>query len=205
MANHLNFPVQKPLMVVISGPSGVGKDSLIRALLQRNLPIQFVITVNTRPPRAEEKEGVDYFFVSRERFREMISQNELIEYSQVYDDNKGVPRSQVEQAFSSGKDVILRLDVQGAEKIRHMFPEAVLIFLMPANEEEWIERFKGRHGELPRDWELRMTKFHEELQKIPLFDYIVVNPKDKLEEAVETVEAILKAEHHRTHPRSPSL
>lgn len=99
----------------------------------------------------------------------------------------------------------MRLDVQGAEKIRKLFPEALLIFLVPENEEEWLERFRGRNGELPTDWEVRMKKFEEELQKIPLFDYIVVNAKNKLLEAVATVEAILKAEHHRTRPRSTSL
>lgn len=99
----------------------------------------------------------------------------------------------------------MRLDVQGAEKIRKLFPEALLIFLVPANEEEWIERFKGRDGEPPRDWEIRMNKVREELQKVPLFDYIVVNPKNKLDEAVDTVAAIIRAEHHRTKPRSTSF
>jgi guanylate kinase len=205
MAVDLNVLVQKPLMIVISGPSGVGKDSIIHALLQRKLPIHFVVTVNTRHPRPDEKESIDYFFVSRERFQEMIDQEELIEYSQVYEDFKGVPKSQVEQAFASGKDVIMRLDVQGAEKIRNLFPDALLIFLVPDNEEEWIERFKSRNGERPKDWDMRMSKVREELQKVPLFDYVVVNPKNKLDEAVDVVEAIIKAEHHRTHPRITSF
>jgi guanylate kinase len=205
MAVDLNVLVQKPLMIVISGPSGVGKDSIIHALLQRKLPIHFVVTVNTRHPRPDEKEGIDYFFVSRERFQEMINQKELIEYSQVYEDFKGVPKSQVEQAFASGKDVIMRLDVQGAEKIRNLFPDALLIFLVPDNEEEWIERFKSRNGERPKDWDMRMSKVREELQKVPLFDYVVVNPKNKLDEAVDVVEAIIKVEHHRTYPRSTSF
>ncbi len=148
---------------------------------------------------------MDYFFVSHERFREMIEKDELIEYSRVYEDYKGVPRSQVEEAFASGKDVIMRLDVQGAEKIRKLFPEALLIFLVPANEEEWLERFRGRNGELPTDWEVRMKKIKGELQKVPLFDYVVVNPKNKLGEAVAVVEAILTAEHHRSCPRSTTL
>jgi guanylate kinase len=205
MSINLNLLVQKPLMIVISGPSGVGKDSLIHEMMKRKLPVHFVVTANTRPPRPDEKEGVDYFFVSRERFQEMIKRNELIEYSPVYDDFKGVPKAQVEQAFASGKDVIMRLDVQGAEKIRKLFPEALLIFLVPANEEEWIERFKGRNGEPPRDWEIRMNKVRDELQKVPLFDYIVINPKNRLDEAVDTVAAIIQAEHHRTKPRSTSF
>jgi guanylate kinase len=205
MPVNLNLLEQKPLMIVISGPSGVGKDSLIHALMQRKLPIHFVITANTRLPRPDEREGVDYFFVSRERFQEMIDRNELIEYSHVYEDFKGVPRSQVEQAFASGKDVIMRLDVQGAEKIRQLFPEALLIFLVPANEKEWIERFISRNGERPRDWDMRMSKVKDELQKVPLFDYVVVNPKNKLTEAANVVESIIRAEHHRTHPRSTTF
>lgn len=205
MSINLNVLEQKSLMIVISGPSGVGKDSVIHALLKRDLPIHFVVTANTRQPRPDEKEGVDYFFVSRERFQEMIANKELIEYSPVYDDFKGVPRSQVEQAFASGKDVIMRLDVQGAEKIRKLFPDALLIFLVPSNEEEWLERFRGRDGEPPKDWDVRMDKVREEMQKVPLFDYIVVNPKNRLKEAVDTVEAIIRAEHHRTKPRSFSF
>ena len=196
---------KKPLMIVISGPSGVGKDSVIHEMMRRKLPIHFVITANTRLPRPDEKEGVDYFFVSRERFQEMIERGELIEYSPVYEDFKGVPKSQVEQALVSGKDVIMRLDVQGAEKIRKLYPEALLIFIVPTNEDEWIERYKGRNREPPKDLDVRINKAKEELQKIPLFDYVVVNPQNKLNEAVDTVEAIIKAEHHRTLQRSTAF
>ncbi len=202
MPINFNVLTPKPLMIVISGPSGVGKDSLIHELMKRKLPIHFVVTANTRMPRPDEKEGVDYFFVSKDVFKKMIAQGELIEYSQVYEDYKGVPKRQVEQAFSSGKDVIMRLDVQGAEKIRGLYPEALLIFLVPADEDEWIERIKGRSGEPPNDLEVRIQKVKEELQKIPLFDYVVVNPQNKLIDAVDAVEAIIKAEHHRTRQRS---
>jgi guanylate kinase len=205
MPINFNVLTQKPLMIVISGPSGVGKDSVIHEMMQRKLPIHFVITANTRLPRPDEKEGVDYFFVSKERFQAMIKHGELIEYSQVYEDYKGVPKWQVEQAFASGKDVIMRLDVQGAEKIRKLYPGALLIFLVPANEDEWIERFIARTGEPPNDLDVRIKKAKEELQKIPLFDFVVVNPQNKLYEAVDVVEAIIKAEHHRLQQRSTSL
>ena len=205
MPIDFNVLTQKPLMIVISGPSGVGKDSVIHEMMRRKLPIHFVITANTRLPRPDEKEGVDYFFVSKGRFQEMIEHGELIEYSQVYEDYKGVPKWQVEHAFASGKDVIMRLDVQGAEKIRKLYPGALLIFLMPANEDEWIERFKGRTGEPPKDLDVRIKKAKEELLKIPLFDYVVVNPQNKLNDAVDVVEAIIKAEHHRTQQRSAAL
>jgi len=195
----------KPLIIVISGPSGAGKDSVLHEMKKRNLPIHFVVTANTRPPRPNEKEGVDYFFVSRERFEEMIANNELIEYSAVYKDYKGVPRAQVEKALQSGKDVVMRLDVQGAKKMRKLYPQALLIFLIPANEEEWMERLKKRAGQAPADLELRILKAQEELLILPVFDYVVVNPQYKLSQAVDVVEAILKAEHHRTSPRSASL
>jgi guanylate kinase len=205
MPIDFNVLIQKPLMIVISGPSGVGKDSVIHEMMHRKLPIHFVITANTRLPRPDEKEGVDYFFVSKEHFQEMVEQGELIEYSQVYADYKGVPKWQVEQAFSSNKDVIMRLDVQGAEKIRKLYPDALLIFLVPATEDEWIERFKARYGEPPKDLNVRIKKAKEELLKIPLFDYVVVNPQNKLNDAVDVVEAIIKAEHHRIQHRSTSL
>ena len=99
----------------------------------------------------------------------------------------------------------MRLDVQGAEKIRKLYPDALLIFLVPANEGEWIERFKRRTGEPPKDLEVRINKAKDELMKIPLFDYVVVNPQNKLNEAVDTVEAIIKAEHHRIQQRSTFL
>jgi guanylate kinase len=129
----------------------------------------------------------------------------LIEYSHVYEDYKGVPKRQVAEAFASGKDVIMRLDVQGAEKIRKLYPEALLIFLVPANEEEWIERFKGRTGEPPNDLDMRINKAKDELNKISIFDYVVINQQNKLNEAVDVVEVIIKAEHHRIQQRSASL
>jgi len=203
----INFDLlpHEPLLVVLSGPSGAGKDSVLHEMKKRNLRIHFVVTANTRPPRPNEKEGVDYFFVSRARFEEMIAKNELIEYSAVYNDYKGVPREQVKQALESGRDVVMRLDVQGAEKIRKLFPQALLIFLVPANEKEWMERLNNRAGQPPADLEVRIQKAREELSKLPLFDYVVINPQHKLSQAADAVEAILKAEHHRTCPRSTIL
>ena len=128
-----------PLMIVISGPSGVGKDSVLRAMKNSELPIHHVVTVNTRAPRPDEKEGVDYFFVSREKFEDMIAHEELIEYSHVYDDYKGVPKSQIQDALDSGNDVVLRLDVQGAEKIKNIYPQAISIFLLPSNQDDWYK------------------------------------------------------------------
>ena len=118
-----------PLLIVISGPSGVGKDSAVQRMKERGLPIHFVVTATTRPQREAEKHGVDYFFVSREQFAEMIETDDLIEYAIVYGDYKGIPKSQVEQALASGTDVVMRVDVQGAQTLRKLYPEALLIFL----------------------------------------------------------------------------
>ncbi|MDP2966038.1 MAG: guanylate kinase [Pelolinea sp.] len=200
-----NILEQAPLMVVISGPSGVGKDSVLRALKKSDLPIYHVVTANTRAPRPDEKEGVDYFFVSHEAFEKMISADELIEYSRVYDDYKGVPKAQIRKAIESGKDVILRLDVQGAEKIKKLYKDAVLIFLIPANEEDWYQRLGGRWLSQEKDFETRITTVKDELIKARNFDYIVVNAQNQLQKTVTIIEAIIIAEHQKSKPRKISI
>jgi guanylate kinase len=197
---NFNILERNPLMVVISGPSGVGKDAVLRALKRSSLPIYHVVTVNTRPPRLGEKEGVDYFFVSRQKFEEMIEQEAFIEYSHVYEDYKGVPKSQIRKAMASGKDVILRLDVQGAEKIKRLVPNAILIFLVPSSQKDWFKRLGGRHKS-DKDMETRINTAREELIRAMDFDYIVTNIQNKLDETVQTIEAILIAEHQKTSQR----
>lgn len=192
-------------MIVISGPSGVGKDAVLRALKRSNHPIFHVVTVNTRVPRPDEKEGVDYFFVSREKFEEMIKRDEFIEYSNVYADYKGVPKIQIRKALESGKDVILRLDVQGAEKIKRLVPCAVLIFLVPSNQEEWFKRLGGRSHRNEKDIGTRIETAKEELVSAKDFDYIVVNSQNKLDETVQKIEAIITAEHHKAAPRKINI
>ena len=197
---NFNILERSPLMVVISGPSGVGKDAVLRALKKSDFPIYHVVTMNTRSPRPGEKEGVDYFFVSRQKFEEMIKQDAFIEYSNVYEDYKGVPKAQIRKALASGKDVILRLDVQGAEKIKRLVPSAILIFLVPSNQKEWSMRLGGRH-KTDKDMETRIKTAREELVKAMDFDYIVTNTQNKLDETVQTIEAILTAEHQKTASR----
>ena len=185
--------------MIISGPSGVGKDSVLRALKKRNLPLHHVVTANTRPPRPDEREGIDYYFVSREKFEDMIANDELLEYSEVYEDYKGVPKFEVRKAISTNKDVIFRLDVQGAEKIKSIYPQTISIFLIPANQEEWIQRLGGRSQVSDRDLNTRIETVQAELATISNFDYVVVNAQNKLKETVDTIEAIIIAEHHRTN------
>ncbi len=196
---------QTPLMIVISGPSGVGKDAVLRALKKSGLPIYHVVTANTRAPRLDEREGIDYFFVTRDVFEKMISDDELIEYSHVYDDYKGVPKLQIRKAIESGKDVILRLDVQGAEKIKKMYPDAILIFLAPANEDEWLQRLGGRKLSKEKDFAMRISTVKDELIKARNFDYIVVNAQNQLQKTISVIEAIIVAEHQKAKPRKISI
>lgn len=190
-----------PLLIVISGPSGVGKDSVVQRMKERGLPIHFVVTATTRPQRESEQNGVDYFFVSRDSFAEMIESDELIEYAIVYGDYKGIPKAQVEEALASGTDVVMRVDVQGAETIRRLYPEALLIFLSTRTEDELVRRLKQRKTEAPEDLKLRIATARKEMLKVDLFDYYVINAENKLDEAVDSIVAIIQAEHHRINPR----
>jgi guanylate kinase len=194
-----------PLLIVISGPSGVGKDSVLEEMKARGLPFHFVITATTRAPRPDEVNGVDYFFLSQDEFAGMINEGELLEYAVVYKDYKGIPKSQVREALASGKNVIMRIDVQGAETVRELVKDALLIFLTPQNEEELINRLKKRNTETKESLELRIATTRQEYKKIELFDYVVVNKDDHLGETVDVIEAIIQAEGHRVHQRVVDL
>ncbi len=195
----------QPLLIVISGPSGAGKDTVIQRMKERGLPFHFVVTATTRPPREGEVHGRDYFFLSREEFERMIANDELIEYAVVYQDYKGVPREQIRQALASGKDVVMRVDVQGAATIRKLAPQAVFIFLVPRNEEEMERRLRQRQHDPREDLTLRLATARQELQRAVEFDYVIVNADGHLDETVDTVEAIIRAEHHRVVPRQVRL
>ena len=194
-----------PLLIVISGPSGIGKDAVVGLLRETNHDTHFVVTMNSRAPRSDEVEGVDYFFVSREEFEEKIAKDELIEYARVYSDYKGIPKSQVKEAFDSGKDVIMRLDVQGAMTIRKLCPDAILIFLTANSREEWINRLLERRSETPDELEVRLCVASKEYVLIDQFDYLVVNSDQHLEQTIADIQAIIKAEHLKTHPRKVEL
>lgn len=191
----------QPLLIVISGTSGIGKDAVLRGLKDRNLPLHFVITATSRAPRPDEVDGKDYFFFSREEFKARIDKGEFIEYAMVYDDYKGAPRWQIDDALRSGKDVVLRVDVQGAETYRKLYPEAVLIFLIPNTMDEWFGRLMARNTETPENLKLRIDTAKNEVARIGLFDYVVVNADHLLEKAVEDIIAIINVEHHKVHHR----
>lgn len=194
-----------PLLIVISGPSGIGKDAVVGLLRKTNSDTHFVVTMTSRLPRVDELEGRDYFFVSKEEFEKKIANDELIEYAMVYSDYKGIPKSQVREAFTSGKDVIMRLDVQGAMTIRELCPEAILIFLTASSEGEWIHRLMERRSETPEELEVRLLIAAQEYEMIKNFDYLVVNSENHLDKTIADIQAVIRAEHLKTKPRKVDL
>jgi guanylate kinase len=204
----INFDVYhtKSLVVVISGPSGVGKDAVLQSLKARQSPFYFVVTTTSRPMRSMEKEGVDYHFVSKGEFERMMRDGEFLEYAVVYKDYKGVPKAEVEKGLASNKDVILRLDVQGAAKIRSLFPQdSVLIFLLPTSEEEWYERLERRGTETKETLKVRRDTAIQEMGRLNEFDYVVINAEDRLNHTVDEILEIIRVEHHRINSRNITL
>lgn len=196
---------QNSLLIVISGPSGVGKDSVLKQLKKRGPSFHFVVTVTNREPRSNEINGVDYIFVSHEEFHCMIEAGEFLEHALVYGDHKGIPKKQVHDALESGNDVILRIDVQGAATIRRLAPQAVLIFLTAGSEDELFRRLAERKTETLEDLKLRIETARQELERVEEFDYMIANRDNYLDETVDTILAIVQAEHHRVHPRKVDL
>jgi guanylate kinase len=195
----------EPLLVVISGPSGVGKDTVLDHMKQRGLPFHFVVTATTRPQRPGEVEGEDYFFIEEQQFFSMIERGEFIEHALVYNDYKGVPREQVREAMESAQDVVMRVDVQGAKTIRALAPEALLIFLTASDEEQLARRLRKRRTESEADLQLRLKTAKEEIGYLEIFDYAVLNADSQVDKAVDTILAIIEAEHHRIDPRRVEL
>ena len=185
----LNAP--RPVLVVLSGPSGVGKDATLQAMQQRRDNLYFVVTATTRPRRPNEVDGVDYHFISIGEFAEMIQAEELLEYAIVYGDYKGIPKKHVRAALASGKDVIMRVDVQGAATIRHLIPNAVTIFLTAESEGELVRRLHERKTEADDKLKIRIATARQELKRIVDFDYVVVNRENQLEETVAQCEAVI--------------
>ncbi|MCS6880587.1 MAG: guanylate kinase [Oscillochloridaceae bacterium] len=194
-----------PLLVVISGPSGVGKDSVLMRMRELAFPFHFVVTATSRPIRPGEIDGYDYHFVSVERFEEMIRNDELLEWAKVYGQYKGIPKSEVRQAMASGRDVVLRINVDGAATIKRLAPEAVFIFLAPASTEELRWRLTVRRTESPQEIEQRLAMASQEMEQVRHFDYVVINREDRLDEAVGQIRAIIIAEKQRVFPRQVTL
>ena len=197
--DHFGVPDEpRPVVMILSGPSGVGKDSALDALEKLGVKFHRVVTATTRPPRPGEVDGVDYHFVSMTRFAEMIEKDELLEYAIVYGDYKGVPKSEIIEPLKAGVDVIMRLDVQGAETMSKKLPGAVTVFLTTSSEEELIERLRERKTDSEEQIAIRIAHARKELEELPKFQYAVVNRHDKLEETARVLWAILTATRART-------
>ena len=187
-----------PLLIVLSGPSGVGKDAVLTRMRATAQNLKFITTVTTRRKRAKEKNNVDYHFVSTERFQDMLAKSELLEWANVYGNWYGVPKQPIKQAIDKGQDTIVKVDIQGATTIKKILPQAVLIFLSPSTIEELIARLKQRHTETIFDLALRLNAVEQELKSLPLFDYVVINYPDQIDMAVAQIEAIIIAEKCRS-------
>lgn len=203
---NLSDYVQPPaLLLVVSGPSGVGKDSVIQRMKDLQYPLHFVVTATTRPRRPEEVNGVHYYFIDQHEYDELLQSDGFLEHAQVYGYQYGIPKAHVREALASGQDAIMRVDVQGAATVHRLIPDAIMIFLLPSSEDELVERLRRRKTETPQALQRRIDTIHAELQCIPDFDYVVVNADGKLDQAVEAIAAIIRAEKCRATPRRISL
>ncbi len=198
-------PLTRPLLIVLSGPSGAGKDAVLAKMKESGYPLEYIITVTTRPRRAKERSDVDYHFTSIEKFQEMINNEELLEWANVYGNRYGVPKQPVKQALDKGQDVIVKVDIQGAATIKKNLPQAVFIFLLPPSMEELTTRLKQRNTESPYDLATRIETAQEEIKQLSLFDYAVVNKQGKIDQAVSEIKAIITAEKCRVSPKEIAL
>ena len=194
-----------PLVVVISGPSGVGKDVLIEGMAGRGLNYHFTVTATTRDPRPGEFEGINHHFLTVEDFRRYIDEGELLEWAEVYGNYYGVPKQQVRDALSAGKHVIIRVDVQGALRIRELAPEVLMIFIHPPDMGVLARRLERRGVNSRADIKTRLAAAEEEIAKSAVFDYQVVNHEGRLEAAVDDVIEIIRLESERVPPRTVEI
>lgn len=190
-----------PLLVVLSGPSGVGKDAVLARMKKLGRPFHYVITATTRPKRAGEKNGVDYHFLSGEEFQQMINKRQFLEWANVYDNYYGVPKNEITVALGKGVDAIVKVDVQGAATIKEILPQAVFIFLIPPSLEELEKRLRRRHSESTTGLALRLKKAKEEMESLRLFDYVITSRQHKVDEVVLQIDAIITGEKRRVNPR----
>jgi guanylate kinase len=194
-------PSAYPLFIVISGPSGVGKDATLDSMKEAGFPFHYVLTATTRSKRPGEKDGVAYRFLSEDKFRQMIKANQFLEWAKVYGNYYGVPKREVKEALKQGWDTIVKVDVQGATTIKQILPDAILIFLMPPSMGELVNRLKQRYGLSSDELDLRLSKAQEEIESLPLFDYVVINRTDDLDLTVAQINAIVADEKCRLKPR----
>ena len=193
------------LLFVLSAPSGTGKDTVIHALKQQGMDFYVVASVTTRAPRPGESEGNPYHFISEEKFKQLVDEGELLEYANVHGNWYGQPRQVIRDNLRAGRDVLLKIDVQGAATIRRKVPQAIFIFLVPSSLDELAQRLATRQTETEEERLRRLADARKELEQQYRYDYVVVNSQGHLQEAVDQLRAIMLAEHARTHPRQVDI
>lgn len=195
----------RPKLIVISGPSGVGKDTVIERMRLAYPEFYFAVTATTRPRRPGEIDGVHYFFMTRDEFLAARERGEFLESAEVYGHLYGVPKERVRRALRSGKSVVVKVDVQGAASIRRLVPQAILIFLAPPSMSELMQRLRRRKTDDPATLMERITTASRELAQVFEFDYVVFNESDQVDRTLETIDAILTAEQCRVHQPEPVI
>ncbi|XP_074304685.1 guanylate kinase 3, chloroplastic [Silene latifolia] len=205
-SSNPSVPPPNPLIIVISGPSGVGKDAVIKRLREERENIHFVVTATSRPMRPGEVDGKDYYFVSKDQFLSMVQKDELLEHALVYGDYKGIPKQQIREFMAQGRDIVLRVDIQGALTLKRILGNsAVFIFVVAENEYAMVNRLIGRKTETREMLLVRIATAREEVKHVRNFDYVVVNAEGQLEVAVKLVESIIDAEKAKVRQKNVSI
>jgi guanylate kinase len=199
------LPQRPALLIVVSGPSGVGKDAALRRMSEMKCPFHFLVTNTTRPKRDNEVDGIDYHFITKEQFTEMEQRGEFLERAVVYGYDYGNSRSEVRAALARGQDVIMRIDVQGAATIKKIVPDAVFVFLLPPSMEALETRLRRRRTEPEEYLQIRLHAARLEMNEAEKFDYLIVNEDDALDETAQAIRAIIEVEKLRAKPRRISL
>lgn len=191
--------VTHPLLVIISGPSGVGKDAILVRMKEKELPFFYSVTATSREKRPQEIDGIDYHFIEKSVFEKMIANGDFLEWANVYGNLYGVPKKTIKDAIAEGKDAIVKVDVQGAMTIKRLEPQAISIFITPPSMQELERRLVHRKTESGVNLERRLKTAREEMQSQYSFDHIVISKRNEIDAAIEEIEQIIESE--RSHPK----
>lgn len=183
---------QRGNLIILSGPSGVGKGTVLSALMKDYDDIHYSVSATTRKPRVGEKNGDDYYFMSEDKFESLVEKDEFLEWAEVHNNYYGTPKKYVEENLDQGEDVILEIDIQGAQQIKDKYPDGVFIFLLPPSLEELKARIHHRGTETEEAIKTRMKNAEKEMNKVENYDYAVIN--EQIEEAINKLKAIIIAE-----------
>ena len=186
---------RKGLLLVVSGPTGAGKGTICKSILEKNDHIKLSISATTRKPRTGEVHGVNYFFIEKEEFKTMIEQGEFLEYAQIYDNFYGTPKAAIMETLEKGQDVILEIEMQGARQVKEVYPEGIFVFVLPPSLKELKNRIVGRGTETAEEIEKRFSCAFEEIKQIDDYDYFIVN--QDVEKSVKELESIISSEKNK--------